>query len=483
MSSRLLKIPNISSASTPNLTQLERKFSLSKSSDDTSPYVPPSAASISFNLTTLEEEADGRVPTVPTLPLRGGTEMISSSAPGSLQSSPRNRSPRPIVPLNATPEAVDRPRTLPPKNAAELQKHIKEYEEISKQIKKAMEKEAKEKQKKETLKSSREKKLLEFRKVWVEEVLPNWEKKRDSKKVQDMWRVGLPPSVRGQIWRLAIGNELMITKELYDISIGHAQQTKETMFGSPQPKLTDSPDGATPAKKAGRGESFAGVPMDELLGKEGTVALVSILDLPQDFPARELFVPDGPMHCQMSEVLEAYVAYRPDVGYAPCMSYLVAGFLLNMEALDAFISLANFINKPFNLAFYITDRSQMYKYTTVADTIISTLLPKIHKHFKEINIEPEQFLVDWFMTVFFKPLPLDVASRVCDIYFLEGELFLFKVVLALLKMHSHQFESYPRELCINLLNKFPKDISEEALFEHISQFNLDPKKFQKLLET
>ena len=28
-------------------------------------------------------------------------------------------------------------RTLPPKNAAELQKHIKEYEEISKQIKKA----------------------------------------------------------------------------------------------------------------------------------------------------------------------------------------------------------------------------------------------------------------------------------------------------------------------------------------------------------
>lgn len=133
----------------------------------------------------------------------------------------------------------------------------------------------------------------------------------------------------------------------------------------------------------------------------------------------------------------------------------------------------------------------MYKYTSVADSIISSLLPKIHKHFKEINIEPEQYIGDWFMTVFLKPLPLDIASRVWDIYFLEGEIFLYKVTLgissflypslcylasrhsplspspfylcsfnfrfvALLKMHSHQFETYPRDLCVNLLHKFPK---------------------------
>jgi hypothetical protein len=193
-SSRLLKIPTIAtSISTPNLTQLERKCSLARSSDDA---VTSNATAISFNLTTLEEEVEHSgisVSVVPPLPLRGGSEMISSSAPGSLQSSPRNRSPRSYVPLAATPEAVDRPRyanvlvlvyrlgrgncyvdfshkidnilliylvffvsfdriaqyihhvcclniinrTLPPKNAAELQKHIKEYEEISKQIKKA----------------------------------------------------------------------------------------------------------------------------------------------------------------------------------------------------------------------------------------------------------------------------------------------------------------------------------------------------------
>lgn len=527
-SNRLLKIPPISigsSASTPDLQHLERRYSLSRSSDDA---CPPMASSSSINLSTVTV-SDHHFSSSINIPPRDSA-MVSSSAPGSLQSSPRNKE-KEFHPVPATPESVDRPRTLPPKKTEELQKHIKEYEEISKQIKKAMEKEAKEKQKKDVLKCSREKKLIEFRKVWVEEVLPQWEKntqtqvqkspppltrtislngfRKDTKKVQEMWRVGLPPSVRGQIWKLAIGNELMITKELFNISVCHAKQTKETMFGSPQTRYSQ-PDGANPVilitdeeiegkenekerkgerekerkgDKGGRGGTYTPVQMDELLGKEGTVALVSMLDLPSDFPARELFVPDGPMHKQFLDVLEAYVAYRPDVGYDPCMSYLVAGFLLNMETLDSFISLANLIHKPFNLAFYITDRSQMYKYTLAADSIISTLLPKIHKRFKEINIEPESFLVDWFMTLFLKPLPLDIASRIWDIYFLEGEMFLFKVALALLKLYSHQFESYPRDLCVNMLNKFPKDINEDALFENIAIFNLDPKKFQKLLET
>jgi len=493
---RLLKLnPTISSSiSTPDLTNLEAKFSLSRSTDDDPPIHPP--VSLSLNLDSVTACNDNNL-------LHPAIGVASSSAPGSLQSSPRKSDF--VVPLSATPEAVDRPKTLPPKNAVELQKHIKEYEEISKQIKKAMNQEAKDKQKRDIIKSARDKKLLEFRKIWVEEVLPQWEKnttlvwspprrarsnsvlaieKRDTKKVQDMWRVGLPPSVRGQIWRLSIGNELMITKELFDISVGHAQQTKESMFGSPQ--FAKLPDGASisssPEKdKSGRAQNI--VPMDELLGKEGTVALVSMLDLPADFPARELFVQGGPMHKQFAELLEGYVAYRPDVGYVPNMSYLVAGLLLNMETVESFISLANFINKPFNLAFYITDRSQMYKYTSTMDSIILTLLPKIHKRFTEIDIAPESYICDWFMTLYLKALPLDIASRVWDLYFLEGEIFLFKVALSLLKMYSHQFESYPRDLCMNMLSKFPKDVSEDTLFETIAHFNLDPKKFQKLMET
>lgn len=105
-SSRLLKInPTIpSSVSTPDLFNLERKFSLSKSADDR-----PASSTIPINLSTVTV-GDTFSLSTPNLPLRD-SEMISSSAPGSLQSSPRKHyRERDTVPLAATPEAVDRPR-------------------------------------------------------------------------------------------------------------------------------------------------------------------------------------------------------------------------------------------------------------------------------------------------------------------------------------------------------------------------------------
>ncbi|KAI5629614.1 TBC1 domain family member 12 isoform X2, partial [Silurus asotus] len=47
--------------------------------------------------------------------------------------------------------------------------------------------------------------------VWNSEILPNWENMRNTRRVKDLWWQGLPPSIRGKIWSLAIGNELNIT--------------------------------------------------------------------------------------------------------------------------------------------------------------------------------------------------------------------------------------------------------------------------------
>ena len=35
--------------------------------------------------------------------------------------------------------------------------------------------------------------------------------RRSSKRVKDLWWLGLPPGVRGQIWKMAIGNDLNIS--------------------------------------------------------------------------------------------------------------------------------------------------------------------------------------------------------------------------------------------------------------------------------
>ena len=42
------------------------------------------------------------------------------------------------------------------------------------------------------------------------------------------------------------------------------------------------------------------------------------------------------MAAQLRDVLEAYTAYRPDIGYVQGMSYLAAILLLNMDTYECF---------------------------------------------------------------------------------------------------------------------------------------------------
>ncbi len=38
-----------------------------------------------------------------------------------------------------------------------------------------------------------------------------------------MWWQGIPPSIRGKVWMMAIGNELNITPELFEIFLARAK--------------------------------------------------------------------------------------------------------------------------------------------------------------------------------------------------------------------------------------------------------------------
>ena len=40
---------------------------------------------------------------------------------------------------------------------------------------------------------------------------------RQTRKVSELWWSGLPPSVRGRVWMLALGNDLHVTPQLYRV--------------------------------------------------------------------------------------------------------------------------------------------------------------------------------------------------------------------------------------------------------------------------
>eukprot|EP00064_Thunnus_orientalis_P016030 superscaffoldBa00003090_g16093 len=105
----------------------------------------------------------------------------------------------------------DRPANLPAKPAEEAQKHRQQYEEMVAQAKKRELKDAQKRKKQLEDRCKLEESIGSAAQTWNQEILPNWSTMCTSRRVRDLWWQGIPPSVRGKVWSLAVGNDLNIT--------------------------------------------------------------------------------------------------------------------------------------------------------------------------------------------------------------------------------------------------------------------------------
>ncbi|KAH3758445.1 TBC1 domain family member 12 [Pelomyxa schiedti] len=290
------------------------------------------------------------------------------------------------------------------------------------------------------------------------EIIRTWDTATtlQQKAIRDLWWEGLPSPVRGRLWLLALGNPQHITHDLFNILVKEATHAKKMITDSHTAEIGGNP-----------------------IGKTGSVKLIPV-DLPRTFAGLNFFAEGGPLRQSIQEVLEAFVCYRPDVGYVQGMSYLAAILLLNMDAPDAFTCMANILNRPCYFCFYCFDIPKMNIYLRTLEEAMKQFLPRIHKNFVEKGVSPKMFLLDWVLTIFSKALPLDVAVRVWDVYMLEGESFIFRVILGVMRMYQEILQHAPFESCVSLLTCLPQDIQEDVLFENVSAITMTPKKFRDL---
>ncbi|OON23402.1 hypothetical protein X801_00680 [Opisthorchis viverrini] len=83
------------------------------------------------------------------------------------------------------------------------------------------------------------------------------------------------------------------------------------------------------------------------------------LDVSRTFPALGLFQPGNPLHSPLHDLLAAYVAYKPEIGYVQGMSFLAAILLLVMDnTFEAFVMFANILERPCHRAFYSLDEAE-----------------------------------------------------------------------------------------------------------------------------
>uniref|UniRef100_A0A8C0ZJV8 TBC1 domain family member 14 n=1 Tax=Cyanistes caeruleus TaxID=156563 RepID=A0A8C0ZJV8_CYACU len=276
----------------------------------------------------------------------------------------------------------DRPANLPAKPAEEAQKHRQQYEEMVVQAKKRELKEAQKRKKQLEERCKLEDSIGNAVLTWNNEILPNWETMCCSRKVRELWWQGIPPSVRGKVWSLAIGNELNITHELYDICLARAKEKWRSLStGGAEVECEDA------------GFSAA--------DREASLELIK-LDISRTFPSLCIF---------------------------------------------------------------------------------QQVIIHLFAHFKKNNLTPDIYLIDWIFTLYSKSLPLDLACRVWDVFCRDGEEFLFRTALGILKLFEDILTKMDFIHIAQFLTKLPEDLPAEEFFTSIAAIQMQSrnKKWAQIL--
>ncbi|KAM4852392.1 TBC1 domain family member 12 isoform 1-T1 [Thomomys bottae] len=344
----------------------------------------------------------------------------------------------------------DRPSNLPAKSVEEALRHRQEYDEMVAEAKKREIKEAHKRKRIMKERFKQEESIASAMVIWINEILPNWEVMRSTRRVRELWWQGLPPSVRGKVWSLAVGNELNITPELYEIFLSRAKERWKSF------------------SETSSDNDIEGISVAD---REASLELIK-LDISRTFPSLYIFQKGGPYHDVLHSILGAYTCYRPDVGYVQGMSFIAAVLILNLEEADAFIAFANLLNKPCQLAFFRVDHTMMLKYFATFEVFFEENLSKLFLHFKSYSLTPDIYLIDWIFTLYSKSLPLDLACRVWDVFCRDGEEFLFRTGLGILRLYEDILLQMDFIHIAQFLTKLPEDITSEKLFSCIAAIQM-----------
>lgn len=104
--------------------------------------------------------------------------------------------------------------------------------------------------------------------------------------------------------------------------------------------------------------------------------------------------------------------------------------------------------------------------------LIKEFIPELSKNFEKTGVKHQIYILEWYITLFTKSFSIDIAARLWDRYFLDGELFLFQASLGILQYFTPKLKNAGFDDSMQFLSHIPKDLDEENLFYCIDEINL-----------
>ncbi|KAF2842201.1 TBC-domain-containing protein [Patellaria atrata CBS 101060] len=185
-----------------------------------------------------------------------------------------------------------------------------------------------------------------------------------------------------------------------------------------------------------------------------------------------VFVRSEQGHQRTLDVLLAYMAYNPEIGYCQGMNLIAASIILSVPTgEDAFWIFTTIVEHILRENSFDANLSGSFADQGVLKALVQKHLPALYAHVvEELSVEIRLQTLPWFLTMFAEVLSAEALYRVWDIIICQkdGYLFLFRVAIALLKLNEPGILACPDPADVQeyLSNKMTRHaISLDALIE------------------
>ena len=322
---------------------------------------------------------------------------------------------------------------------------------------------------------------------WNNKIIPFWSKMKNSKNIKKYFYEGIPNTTRGKVWGLCIGNKFSITKEYYDIELNKSLQLIMKLNKNNKIKNTENKKEINTNIIESENSSISLTTkkiyskyIKQTLDKEKSINLID-LDINRTFSFLGIFKNESQLGNNLKEILRIFVVARPDIGYVQGLSYIAGTLLLQMDKFSSFVCFMNIILSPNILPFYRLDENNIKKRLDLFNEIFKTNLPKLYSHFKENEIFPEHYLLEWFMTLFTRNLNIELALRIWDIYMIEGIFVIYKTAIVIFNLDEKKLLNMDFGDIMDFLKNLDKNNYDEDKFvDEIYKINFSDKIINKI---
>eukprot|EP00466_Bigelowiella_natans_P017997 jgi/Bigna1/135761/aug1.30_g10469 len=185
---------------------------------------------------------------------------------------------------------------------------------------------------------------------------------------------------------------------------------------------------------------------------------------------------------EISQVLIAFCQARPQVTYVQGMSYLVLVLLHHMDQERAFNCLCSLLDCDYFHAYLYMEAEPIRLRFQIFDELMSVNLPRLHSYFQTLGLPPDCYLMEWLMCLHSRQLPIQAASRVWDGYLIHGEVYVFRISVAILSLLQSTLLKKPFNICLRILRSKFDGIKEGELVDAARLVRIPSKTITELFQ-